>query len=253
MNRINTALAQDKKLISIYFTAGYPQLEDTTEVIKRLAEAGTDVIEIGLPYSDPLADGPVIQKSSEQALKNGMSTQKLFQQLKDIRKEVDIPLIVMGYFNAMLQFGVEDFCKECEAIGIDGIIMPDLPISIYERDYKALFETHGLKFVPLITPETSVERIQTIDALGDSFVYMVSSSSTTGGEKGFGEEAMSYFKRISDMQLTNKLMVGFGIKDAHSFEQASRYTNGCIIGSEFIRRLTNEGMHGIEPFIKSLK
>jgi tryptophan synthase alpha chain len=253
MNRINTALAQDKKLISIYFTAGYPQLEDTTEVIKRLAEAGTDVIEIGLPYSDPLADGPVIQKSSEQALKNGMSTQKLFQQLKDIRKEVDIPLIVMGYFNAMLQFGVEDFCKECEAIGIDGIIMPDLPISIYERDYKALFETHGLKFVPLITPETSVERIQTIDALGDSFVYMVSSSSTTGGEKGFGEEAMSYFKRISDMQLTNKLMVGFGIKDAHSFEQASRFTNGCIIGSEFIRRLTNEGMHGIEPFIKSLK
>jgi tryptophan synthase alpha chain len=253
MNRINTALAQDKKLISIYFTAGYPQLEDTSEVIKRLAEAGTDVIEIGLPYSDPLADGPVIQKSSEQALKNGMSTQKLFQQLKDIRKEVDIPLIVMGYFNAMLQFGVEDFCKECEAIGIDGIIMPDLPISIYERDYKALFETHGLKFVPLITPETSVERIQTIDALGDSFVYMVSSSSTTGGEAGFGEEAMSYFKRISDMQLTNKLMVGFGIKDAHSFEQASRYTNGCIIGSEFIRRLTNEGMHGIEPFIKSLK
>lgn len=253
MNRINTALAQDKKLISIYFTAGYPQLEDTTEVIKRLAEAGTDVIEIGLPYSDPLADGPVIQKSSEQALRNGMSTQKLFQQLKDIRKEVDIPLIVMGYFNAMLQFGVEDFCKECEAIGIDGIIMPDLPISIYERDYKALFETHGLKFVPLITPETSVERIQTIDALGDSFVYMVSSSSTTGGEKGFGEEAMSYFKRISDMQLTNKLMVGFGIKDAHSFEQASRHTNGCIIGSEFIRRLTNEGMHGIEPFIKSLK
>jgi tryptophan synthase alpha chain len=253
MNRINTALAQDKKLISIYFTAGYPQLEDTSEVIKRLAEAGTDVIEIGLPYSDPLADGPVIQKSSEQALRNGMSTQKLFQQLKDIRKEVDIPLIVMGYFNAMLQFGVEDFCKECEAIGIDGIIMPDLPISIYERDYKALFETHGLKFVPLITPETSVERIQTIDALGDSFVYMVSSSSTTGGEKGFGEEAMSYFKRISDMQLTNKLMVGFGIKDAHSFEQASRFTSGCIIGSEFIRRLTNEGMHGIEPFIKSLK
>ncbi|GAA0764366.1 tryptophan synthase subunit alpha [Psychroflexus lacisalsi] len=253
MNRINKALAQHKKLISIYFTAGYPQLEDTSEVIKRLAEAGTDVIEIGLPYSDPLADGPVIQKSSEQALKNGMSTQKLFQQLKDIRKEVDIPLIVMGYFNAMLQFGVEDFCKECEAIGIDGIIMPDLPISIYERDYKALFETHGLKFVPLITPETSVERIQTIDALGDSFVYMVSSSSTTGGEKGFGEEAMSYFKRISDMQLTNKLMVGFGIKDAHSFEQASRFTSGCIIGSEFIRRLTNEGMHGIEPFIKSLK
>ena len=253
MNRINTALAQDKKLISIYFTAGYPQLEDTTEVIKRLAEAGTDVIEIGLPYSDPLADGPVIQKSSEQALKNGMSTQKLFQQLKDIRKEVDIPLIVMGYFNAMLQFGVEDFCKECEAIGIDGIIMPDLPISIYERDYKALFETHGLKFVPLITPETSVERIQTIDALGDSFVYMVSSSSTTGGEKGFGEEAMSYFKRISDMQLTNKLMVGFGIKDAHSFEQASRFTSGCIIGSEFIRRLTGEGMEGIEPFIQSLK
>lgn len=253
MNRINRALAQDKKLISIYFTAGYPKLEDTTEVIKRLAEAGTDVIEIGLPYSDPLADGPVIQRSSEQALKNGMSTQKLFQQLQGIRDEVDIPLIVMGYFNAMLQFGVEDFCKECEAIGIDGIIMPDLPIDIFERDYKALFETHGLKFIPLITPETSVERIQTIDALGDSFVYMVSSSSTTGGEQGFGEEAMSYFERISNMNLNNNLMVGFGIKDALSFEQASRYTSGCIIGSEFIRRLTNEGMEGIAPFIKSLK
>ncbi|MBZ9652121.1 tryptophan synthase subunit alpha [Psychroflexus montanilacus] len=253
MNRINTTLAQDKKLISIYFTAGYPQLEDTTEVIKRLSGAGTDVIEIGLPYSDPLADGPVIQKSSEQALRNGMSTQKLFHQLQGIRDEVDIPLIVMGYFNAMLQFGVEKFCKECEAIGIDGIIMPDLPIDIFERDYKALFETHGLKFVPLITPETSVERIQTIDALGDSFVYMVSSSSTTGGEAGFGEEAMAYFKRIADMELKNKLMVGFGIKDALSFEQASRYTSGCIIGSEFIRRLTNEGMEGIAPFVKSLK
>ncbi|MBZ9779466.1 tryptophan synthase subunit alpha [Psychroflexus sp. CAK8W] len=253
MNRIIAALAQDKKLISIYFTAGYPQLEDTTEVIKRLAKAGTDVIEIGLPYSDPLADGPVIQKSSEQALRNGMSTKVLFEQLQGIRDEVDIPLIVMGYFNAMLQFGVEDFCKECKAIGIDGIIMPDLPISIYERDYKALFESHGLKFVPLITPETSVERIHQIDALGDSFVYMVSSSSTTGGEAGFGEDAMAYFKRISDMQMDNKLMVGFGIKDALSFEQASRYTSGCIIGSEFIRRLTNEGMEGIAPFVKSLK
>jgi len=253
MNRINKALAQDKKLISIYFTAGYPQLEDTTEVIKRLAQSGTDVIEIGLPYSDPLADGPVIQKSSEQALRNGMSTQVLFDQLKGIRDTVDIPLIVMGYFNAMLQYGVEDFCKECETIGIDGIIMPDLPIDIYETDYKALFDTHGLKFIPLITPETSEERIQTIDALGDSFVYMVSSSSTTGGEKGFGVEAMAYFKRIADMQLSNKLMVGFGIKDALSFEQASRHTSGCIIGSEFIRRLTNEGMDGIEPFIKSLK
>jgi tryptophan synthase alpha chain len=253
MNRINKALAQDKKLISIYFTAGYPQLEDTTEIIKQLADAGTDVIEIGLPYSDPLADGPVIQKSSEHALRSGMSTQKLFNQLKDIRNEVDIPLIVMGYFNAMLQFGVEAFCKECKAIGIDGIIMPDLPIDIFDSDYKSIFEATGLKFIPLITPETSPERIKTIDNLGDSFVYMVSSSSTTGGEKGFGEEAMAYFKRISDLKLKNKLMVGFGIKDAFSFEQASRYTSGCIIGSEFIRRLTSDGLEGIEPFIKSLK
>ncbi len=253
MNRINKALAQDKKLISIYFTAGYPKLKDTTEVIKRLAKAGTDVIEIGLPYSDPLADGPVIQRSSEQALTNGMSTKVLFEQLQGIREEVNIALIVMGYFNAMLQFGVENFCKECQAIGIDGIIMPDLPIDIYERDYKSIFENHNLKFIPLITPETSATRIKTIDALGDSFVYMVSSSSTTGGEKGFGEEAMSYFKRISDLNLKNKLMVGFGIKDAISFEQASKYTSGCIIGSEFIRRLTKEGLDGIDPFIKSLK
>lgn len=253
MNRINKALAQDKKLISIYFTAGYPKLEDTTAVIKRLASAGTDVIEIGLPYSDPLADGPVIQRSSEQALKNGMSTKVLFQQLNGIREHVQIPLIVMGYFNAMLQFGVDKFCAECEAVGIDGIIMPDLPIDIYEEDYKTVFEAHGLKFIPLITPETSDNRIRTIDALGDSFVYMVSSSSTTGGEAGFGEEAMSYFKRISDMKLKNKLMVGFGIKDALSFEQASRYTSGCIIGSEFIRRLNQDGIAGIEPFIKSLK
>jgi tryptophan synthase alpha chain len=253
MNRINRALAQDKKLISIYFTAGYPQLEDTTEVIKRLTNSGADVIEIGLPYSDPLADGPVIQKSSEQALRNGMSTKKLFQQLEGIRDHVEIPLIVMGYFNAMLQFGVEDFCKECEAIGIDGIIMPDLPIDIFEMDYKELFEAHGLKFVPLITPETSPNRINTIDSLGDSFVYMVSSSSTTGGQQGFGDEALSYFKRIADMQLTNKLMVGFGIKDALSFEQASRYTSGCIIGSAFIQTLTKTGLDGIPEFIQSLK
>ena len=252
-NRIEKALSQKKKLISIYFTAGFPKLEDTKSIIQALEKSGVDMIEIGLPYSDPLADGPVIQQSSTQALKNGMSTQKLFSQLKNIRETVEIPLIIMGYFNAMLQFGVEEFCIEAEEIGIDGIIMPDLPIDIFQKDHQAIFENHNLKFIPLITPESSAERIQTIDKLDSGFIYMVSTSKTTGSETGFNQDTLDYFKRIGKMKLQNDLMVGFGIKDNTTFMKASRYTKGCIIGSAFIKHLSAHGINTIPDFINQIQ
>ncbi|WP_127846636.1 tryptophan synthase subunit alpha [Psychroflexus aestuariivivens] len=252
-NRIEKALSKKKKLISIYFTAGFPKLEDTKSIILALEKSSVDMIEIGLPYSDPLADGPVIQQSSTQALKNGMSTRKLFTQLKNIRETVEIPLIIMGYFNAMLQFGVEEFCIEAEEIGIDGIIMPDLPIDIFQKNYQAIFENHNLKFIPLITPETSSERIQTIDELDSGFIYMVSTSKTTGSETGFNRDTLDYFERIGKMKLQNDLMVGFGIKDNSTFNKASKHTKGCIIGSAFIKHLSAEGIDSIGDFIQKLK
>jgi len=193
MNRINQKLQEDKKLLSIYFTAGYPNIDDTLSIIENLESNGVDMIEIGLPFSDPLADGPTIQASSTQALKNGMTTELLFNQLKDIRKSVTIPLIIMGYFNPMLQYGVEAFCKKCQEIGIDGLIIPDLPVDVYHDEYKATFERYGLINVFLITPQTSDERIRYIDSISNGFIYMVSSASTTGAKTGFGEEQTSLF------------------------------------------------------------
>jgi tryptophan synthase alpha chain len=191
MNRITETMAKEGKLLSIYFTAGYPELKDTVDVIEALENSGVDMIEIGLPYSDPLADGPTIQESSTVALKNGMSTLKLFEQIKDIRKHVTIPLIAMGYFNPMLQYGVEEFCKECAAIGIDGLIMPDLPYEYWEEHYKAIYDKYNLKHIQLITPQTSKERILLIDEQSrDGFIYMVSSSATTGSQKGFQQEQL---------------------------------------------------------------
>ena len=180
MNRINNKLKQEGKLLSIYFTAGYPNLGDTVSIIQELEKSGVDMIEIGLPFSDPLADGPTIQASSTQALKNGMTTEVLFEQLKDVRKTVEIPLLIMGYFNPILQYGVEAFCKQCKAIGIDGLIIPDLPVDVYHDDYKSTFEKYGLINVFLITPQTSVDRIRYIDSISKGFIYMVSSASTTG-------------------------------------------------------------------------
>jgi tryptophan synthase alpha chain len=249
MNRIQQKLQEDKKLLSIYFTAGYPSLNDTVNIIQDLEKNGVDMIEIGLPFSDPLADGPTIQASSTQALKNGMTTEILFNQLKDIRKTVNIPLIIMGYFNPMLQYGVEAFCEKCQEIGIDGLIIPDLPVDVYHDDYKAIFEKYGLINVFLITPQTSVERINFIDSISNGFIYMVSSASVTGSQSGFGEEQTNYFKRIAEMNLKNPQIIGFGISDNKTFTQATKYAKGAIIGSAFIKHLTTKGVHTIDEFV----
>lgn len=253
MNRINQKLKENKKLLSIYFTAGYPNLNDTVSIIQDLEKNGVDMIEIGLPFSDPLADGPTIQESSTKALKNGMTTEVLFNQLKDIRQTVSIPLIIMGYFNPILQYGVEAFCKKCQDIGIDGLIIPDLPIDVYVENYQPIFEHYGLINVFLITPQTSEERIRYIDTISKGFIYMVSSASVTGSASGFGNEQTDYFERISKMQLKHPQIVGFGISDRETFEQATKYAKGAIIGSAFIKNLTANGVKGISDFIKRIK
>ena len=253
MNRINQKLQEDKKLLSIYFTAGYPELDDTVTIIQNLEESGVDMIEIGLPFSDPLADGPTIQASSTQALKNGMTTDVLFKQLKDIRKSVNIPLIIMGYFNPILQYGVDAFCKKCAEIGVDGLIIPDLPVDVYYEAYKTTFEKYGLINVFLITPQTSDKRINFIDSISNGFIYMVSSASVTGSSSGFGDVQTQYFKRIADMNLTNPQIVGFGISDNKTFLQATQFSKGAIIGSAFIKHLSNKGVNKISSFVKSIR
>lgn len=252
MNRINQKLKVDKKLLSIYFSAGYPNLNDTVSIIQNLEKNGVDMVEIGLPFSDPLADGPTIQESSTQALKNGMNTEVLFTQLKDIRKTVSIPLIIMGYFNPMLQYGVEAFCEKCQEIGIDGLIIPDLPVDVYHEQYKSTFENYGLINVFLITPQTSVERINFIDSVSNGFIYMVSSASVTGNSSGFGDEQSAYFKRIADMKLKNPQIVGFGISNHETFTQATQFAKGAIIGSAFIKHLKSHGTSKISQFTNSI-
>lgn len=252
-NRINQKMQKDKKLLSIYFSAGYPALHDTVQIIQDLEKNGVDMIEIGLPFSDPLADGPTIQESSTAALKNGMTTEKLFEQLKDIRETVSIPLIVMGYFNPMLQYGVEAFCKKCHEIGIDGIIMPDLPLDVYQADYEATFKKYGLINVFLITPQTSDERIRQIDEASDGFIYMVSSASVTGSKSGFGNTQTDYFERVANMNLKNPQIVGFGIKDAETFQAATKNAKGAIIGSAFIKHLTAKGVDSIVGFVQKIR
>jgi len=253
MNRIQQKLQENKKLLSIYFTAGYPSLNDTAAIIQNLEKSSVDMIEIGLPFSDPLADGPTIQASSTQALKNGMTTEILFNQLKDIRKTVEIPLIIMGYFNPMLQYGVEAFCKKCQEIGVDGLIIPDLPVDVYKEDYQETFEKYGLINVFLITPQTSDKRIHFIDSISNGFIYMVSSSSVTGSQSGFGDDQKHYFERISNMDLKNPQIVGFGINNNATFNQATKHAKGAIIGSAFIKFLTNNSVGEIDKFIKSIR
>jgi len=253
MNRIQEKLKENKKLLSIYFTAGYPAVNDTVAILKSLEKNGVDMIEIGLPFSDPLADGPVIQASSTQALKNGMTSSLLFEQLKDIRKEVKIPLILMGYFNPVLQYGVEEFCAKCQEIGIDGLILPDLPLAEYELHYKPIFEKHGLINVFLITPQTSDKRIKEIDAASKGFIYMVSSASTTGGTSGFGSSQTEYFSRIDKLNLKNPKVVGFGINNKETFTAATQKASGAIIGSAFIKMLNSKGVEGISEFISAIR
>jgi tryptophan synthase alpha chain len=253
MNRISQKLQEDKKILSIYFSAGYPNLDDTVQIIQDLEKNGVDMIEIGLPFSDPLADGPTIQASSTTALHNGMTTQILFDQLKDIRESVNIPLVIMGYFNPMLQYGVENFCKKCSEIGIDGLIIPDLPVDVYAEQYKATFDKYGLINVFLITPQTSDERIRFIDSVSSGFIYMVSSASVTGSQSGFGSTQEDYFKRISDMNLKNPQVIGFGINNAETFNQATQHAKGAIIGSAFITHLKENGTEKISEFVKAIR
>ncbi|MEN1786118.1 MAG: tryptophan synthase subunit alpha [Bacteroidota bacterium] len=253
MNRIQATLQKDQKLLSIYFTAGYPNLEDTVPVIQALEQLGVDMIEIGLPFSDPLADGPTIQESSTAALKNGMTTDRLFEQLTTIRQTVSIPLIIMGYFNPVLQYGVEAFCKKCHEIGIDGLILPDLPFDVYQEEYEAIFKQYGLINTFLITPQTSDERIQHIDSASDGFIYMVSSASTTGAKGGFGTDQLAYCERIKHMHLNNPQIVGFGISNAATFEAATTHAKGAIIGSAFIKHLTQHGVDKIADFIEGIR
>lgn len=253
MNRINKKMQEDKKLLSIYFTAGYPSLNDTVKIIQDLETSGIDMIEIGLPFSDPLADGPTIQNSSTVALKNGMSTQLLFEQLKDIRKSVSIPLIIMGYFNPVFQYGVDAFCKKCSEIGIDGLILPDLPLDVYQEEYEAIFKKHNLKNIFLITPQTSDDRIRQVDNASDGFIYMVSTASVTGSKSGFGEEQSAYFERIAKMNLKNPQVIGFGINNSETFKQATKYSKGAIIGSAFIKHITENGINTISSFVKSIR
>ena len=253
MNRINKKLEEDKKLLSIYFTAGYPQLDSTVSIIKSLEQHGVDMIEIGLPFSDPLADGPTIQASSTQALKNGMTTELLFEQLEGIRSEVTIPLLIMGYFNPILQYGVEAFCKRCHELGIDGLIIPDLPVTVYRDQYQTIFEEYGLVNVFLITPQTSDERILFIDSVSNGFIYMVSTAATTGAQSGFGNTETDYFERISKMNLKHPQIVGFGISNKETFKAATKDAKGAIIGSAFIKFISKNDTEEIGNFVKTIR
>jgi tryptophan synthase alpha chain len=241
-------------LLNIYFTAGFPKLNDTVTIIKALENSGANMIEIGMPFSDPLADGPTIQQSNEAALKNGMTIKILFDQIKDIRKQVKIPILLMGYLNPVLQYGIEDFCKRCNEIGIDGLIIPDLPLQEYNEMYRELFEANNLSNVFLVTPHTSVSRLKLIDESSEGFIYIVSTDSTTGNTKNINEAA-DYFKRIKNENLTNPTMIGFNIRDNASFRFACTYSNGAIIGSAFIKVIkdSKDLEKDITSFVSSIK
>lgn len=238
MNRLDRLFAsKNKDILNIYFTAGYPNLHDTKEIILTLDQAGVDLIEIGMPYSDPMADGPTIQQSSMVALKNGMTLPLLFEQIKETRQHTDIPLIMMGYFNQVMQFGEERFFKKCIEVGVDGLILPDLPVYVFEENYNALFEELQLRMSFLISPQTSESRIRQIDDLTKGFIYMVSSSSITGAKEGISNTQLAYFNRINNMQLKNPRLIGFGISNHDTYATACQYSSGAIIGSAFIKTL----------------
>ena len=240
-------------LLNVYCTAGYPQLNSTREVMKALQDNGADLIEIGIPYSDPLADGPVIQASGSKAIENGMTVSKLFEQLKDCRKEIHVPLILMGYFNQVLQYGFEKFCAAAQDVGVDALILPDLPMYEFETEYGAIVKKYGLDFIFLVTPETSEERIKKLDGLSSGFLYAVSSSSTTGKDKNLTDQE-AYFKRLKELNLKNPVLVGFGIKDKDTFEKACSYANGAIIGTAYIKALegSNDVTQATKKFLKSV-
>lgn len=256
MNRITSLFStKNKEVLNVYFTAGYPHLEDTVTVIRALENANVDLIELGIPYSDPLADGTTIQNSSSIALKNGMTLSILFDQVKKARTTQSIPIILMGYYNQMLQFGVERFLSLASSVGVDGLIIPDLPMNIYEQKYKLLFEKYNILISFLITPQTSDERIRKADKLSSAFLYMVSQSSITGKTKDISNDQLSYFQRIEQMNLSTPRLIGFGIHDHETYSNACRFSNGAIIGSEFIRQISKkESLNTIIPsFIQGIR
>ena len=239
MNRIEKLFSEKKSnILSIYFTAGFPRLNDTIEILYALQKHGADLVEIGMPYSDPLADGPVIQQSSMAAIRNGITIKLLFDQLKDCRNNIHFPLILMGYLNPVMQYGIEKFCMDARNAGIDGIILPDLPLHEYETEYKVVFQKHDLRFIFLVTPETSEDRVRKIDEAGDGFIYAVSSSSITGTEKNLAAQE-TYFQRLKKMNLKNHIIVGFGIRDHDTFSQACKHAAGAIIGTAYIKAIEN--------------
>ena len=255
MNKLQQLFATKKKdLLSIYYTAGYPNLTDTLQIAEALEESGADFIEIGFPYSDPVADGPTIQASSKQALDNGMTMEILFEQLKDLHKTVTIPILLMGYVNVVLQYGVANFCKKCKDVGVDGCIIPDLPMYEYEELYHKYFDENGISNIFLVTPQTSDERIRKIDGLSNAFIYLLSSAATTGKDLDVSDQAKTYFARIQAMDLKNPLMIGFGISDKKTFDSANEYASGAIIGSAFVKNLKENNLQkSISEFMSEFR
>lgn len=255
MNRLQELFKKNpKNLLSIYFTAGYPNLNDTLKIAETLEANGADFLEIGFPYSDPVADGPTLQESSKQAIENGMTLSVLFDQLKELRQRVAIPILLMGYVNVVLQYGVENFCRMCKEVGVDGCIIPDLPITEYEEEYRTIFEKYGLSNIFLVTPQTSENRIKQIDRISNAFIYLLSSAATTGQNLTVSDQAVSYYTRIKEMNLTNPVMIGFGITDKKTFDAASRYASGAIIGSAFVKKIDPLNLNeSIVEFMKEFK
>ena len=231
---------KSKRVLNVYCTAGYPALDSTMKVMASLQKNGADIIELGMPYSDPLADGEVIQVSSMKALANGMNIAVLFEQIKDMRKSITIPVILMGYMNPILQYGFEAFCKKAKEVGVDGLILPDLPLFEFEDSYGKIITENNLDFIFLVTPETPDQRVKKLDSLSNGFLYAVSSSATTGKDKDFNVVAQ-YLQKLQAMQLKNPILVGFGIKDKATFDAATVHTQGAIIGSAYIQQLTKGG------------
>ncbi|WP_185871936.1 tryptophan synthase subunit alpha [Blattabacterium cuenoti] len=257
MNRIhNLFKKKNKDILCIYFTAGYPYLNSTTEIIKVLQDLSVDLIEIGIPYSDPLADGEIIQKSNQISLNNGVSISLLFDQIERFKEKIKIPIILMGYYNQFYQFGSKKFLKKCKKSGVSGLILPDLPVDIFLHEYQDLFKEYLLSMIFLITPKTNSSRIFMLSQISNGFLYIVSSTSTTGNVNSFGEEQISFFKRINKLSITIPKLIGFGIKDKKTFDLSCQYANGGIIGSSFIQSLSlnkNELKKNIKKYIKSIR
>tara|TARA_B100000959_G_C14954597_1_gene613141 strand:- start:626 stop:1390 length:765 start_codon:yes stop_codon:yes gene_type:complete len=254
MNRINKLFDKKDNILSIYFTAGYPSLNDTNYIIKTLDECGVDMIEVGMPFSDPIADGPVIQNSNNIAIENGMSISLLFNQLSQIRTFTQIPITLMGYLNPIYQYGYDNFINKLITCGIDGIIIPDLPLSDYKKHFKSSFNKYNLSYISLVSPNTSEERIKEIDSISKGFIYVVSSSSITGEKSEFSKNQIEYFKKINKPNLSNPTIIGFGISDKKTFNSACKYSNGAIIGSSFINSISSVKLKkSIIQFVSNIK